>query len=86
MADESQSPSRPARHAAPHHASFSAHIPVLLPISAPDPVLHRGGMIPGLAASLGIMIVLGAAAFGLMGARQDLTEGRSARVERPATP
>ena len=85
MKDEPQSPVRPAFNAAPHH-SVSVHTPVLLPIFAPDPVLHRGGVIPGLAASLGIMIVLGAAAFGLMGARQDMTEGRSARMERPAAP
>lgn len=87
MKDEPHSPVRPAHHAAPHHTSFTPmHTPVLLPIAAPGALPHRGGVIPSLAASLGIMIVLGVAALGLVGARQDLAEGRSARVERPVTP
>lgn len=87
MTDEPLSLVRPAHRPAVQHVSFTAtHTPVLVPIAAPRSVLHRGGMIPGLAASLAIMIVMGVALLGLVGARQELNEGRSTRVERPATP
>ena len=86
MTDEPRSPVRPAHHAAPHHSFTAMHTPVLLPIAAPATLPHRGGTIPGLAASLAIMIVLGVAALGLIDARQGLNEGRSARVEHSVAP
>lgn len=85
MKDEPLSPLKPVRLAETRHEVIT-HIPVLLPIAAPLPSLHRGSMIPGLAASLAIMLVLGAAVLGLVGARQELGEGRSVHVARSTAP
>lgn len=87
MTDGNRPPLKPARMTGQQNVSFTnTHTPVLLPIAAPLPALYRGSIVPGLAASLALMIVMGVAAFGLMNARQDLNEGRSAHVERPAAP
>ena len=87
MPDHPVSPAKAAPLAGPGHGSLlHAHPPVLLPIAAPVPAAHRTSIIPGLAASLTIMIVTAMAALALVGARQDLHEGRAVHVDRAASP
>ena len=87
MPDQPVPPPKVAPHPSPAYGSLlHAHPPVLLPIASPASAAHRTSVIPGLAASVAIMIVMAMAALALVGARQDLQEGRAVHVDRAATP